>query len=57
MGGGIIDTGSTVTNDVAEIFEPSVLDTVIVVEPVATAVIRPCNTVAADGLLEDHIIA
>ena len=57
MGGGIIDTGSTVTNDVAEIFEPSVLDTVMIAEPSVRAVIKPFVTVATLGLLDDHNIA
>jgi len=45
-----------VTTDVAEIFESSVLDTVIVVEPIVRAVISPFVTVATAELLDDHII-
>ena len=47
----------TVTSTVAKIFEPSVLDTIIVAEPVAIAVSKPFNTVTTPGLLEDHVIS
>ena len=50
-------TGVTVTRAVAERLEPSVLDTVIVDEPTAIAVIRPFTTVAAAGLLDAHVTA
>jgi hypothetical protein len=39
---------------VAERLDPSVLDTVIVDEPTAIAVIRPFTTVATAGLLDVH---
>ena len=43
-----------VTNTIAKIFEPSVLDTVMLAEPVAIAVMRPFDTVATARLFEDH---
>ena len=46
----------TVTDDIAETFEPSVLDTVMTAEPGVRAVIRPFVTVATVGLLDDHDI-
>jgi hypothetical protein len=57
----ILDTGTTgifviVTNAVAKIFEPSVLDTIMVAEPAEMPVMRPLFTVATDGLLDDHTI-
>ena len=50
-------TSVTVTNTISKIFEPSVLDTVMVAEPGEIAEMRPFDTVAAAGLLEDHEIA
>jgi hypothetical protein len=53
----MIGISVTVANTIAKIFEPSVLDTVIVAEPGETAVTRPFDTVTDAGLLEDHVIA
>jgi len=54
---GIIGMSVTVINTIAKIFDPSVLDTVMVAEPGEIAVMRPFDTVAVAGLLDNHVIA
>ena len=54
---GISGTAVTVTNTNSKIFEPSVLDTVILTEPGAIAVMKPFDPVATSKLLEDQTIA
>lgn len=49
-------TPVTFTNAVAIMFEPSILDAVMVAEPDAIAVTSPLETVAAAELLDDHTI-